>query len=84
MKKRAYFVQGDKNDEFGTVIIGRSIKHVKKMVRENSLVDYDEYINITVKWMRDVPYDVIKDLPFGEVDEQKGLKRGLYSDLEID
>ena len=79
--KRCYFITGY-DDEAGFSVIESSVKEAKR--KHAHLIEYDDWRDIRVKWMRNVYVD---DLPLGTVLDDdvgliEGLRRGAYAWVE--
>ena len=72
--KRGYFVY-DVDEDTGHAVVATSSKEAKKIVYDEELYLWTDWINVRCRWQRSAN---VSDLPIGMVDMRTGLLCGIY------
>jgi hypothetical protein len=75
--KRAYWVSAC-DGEYGVTIIAKNAREAKITGSYSYHLPWDEWIELKVKWIKNVKKDILDKLEYGEVGFKIGFKLGLY------
>jgi len=80
MTLRCYFIKPDPDECEGYSIVAKTAKSAKKLAWESGLADFHDWIDIRVKWQKEIDITGLKE---GYIIEPlRGLELGCYSWIE--